>query len=564
MFAQVHNRQNIVSRIPPVHLPQGAMSIPFTYDFPYASQRMPVMAKNIVATSQPLAAQAGLRMLQAGGNAVDAAVAAAITLTVVEPTSNGIGSDAYCILWDGKSLHGLNASGRSPAAWTPDYFSSKYPRLATIPVRGWDSVTVPGAVSQWVELSRKFGKLPFEKLFEAAIGYARDGHMVSPITAVSWARQAEMLKDQPDFVRDFTPRGHAPKAGENWILHGQAGTLEEIAASKGESFYRGGLAAKIAAHAKAGGGAMTEADLAHHRCDWVGTLHMDYRDVRLHEIPPNGQGLAALLALGILENFDLAGYPVDSADSVHLQIEAMKLAFADAHRYIADAAFLDVPVESLLDKQYLAGRAKLIRKDVAGEPAFGIPRHGGTVYLTTADADGMMVSFIQSNYMGFGAGVVVPGTGISMQNRGHGFSLSPGHPNQVGANKRPFQTIIPGFLTDQQNNPLMSFGVMGGHMQPQGHAQMVIRMIDYQQNPQAASDAPRWIVNPDFSIGLEPGFNAQTVEALGKRGHKIAAEEAVNFAFGGAQLIWRMGDAGESGGYVAGSDHRKDGGAVGY
>lgn len=535
------------------------MPQPFNYQFPYASQRMPVMAKNVVATSQPLAAQAGIKMLQSGGNAVDAAIAAAIALTVVEPTSNGIGSDGFCILWDGRELHGLNASGRSPAAWTPDYFARKHPGLATLPVRGWDSVTVPGAVSQWMELSTRFGKLPFEKLFEPAIGYARDGHMVSPITAVSWARQAEMLKDQPDFVRDFTPQGRAPRAGEKWILKGQAATLEEIAASKGESFYRGALAAKIAAHAKAQGGAMTEQDLANHRSDWVGTIHVDYRDVRLHEIPPNGQGLAALLALGMLENFDLPSYPVDSVDSVHLQLEAMKLAFADAHRYIADSAFMDIPVEALLDKQYLAARAKLIRNEIASTPVFGIPQHGGTVYLTAADAGGMMISFIQSNYMGFGSGVVVPDTGVSLQNRGHGFVRTAGHPNEVAPNKRPFQTIIPGFLTDRQNKPLMSFGVMGGHMQPQGHAQMVIRMIDYGQNPQAASDAPRWIVNPDFSIGLEPGFNPQTVEALAKRGHKIAPAEAVNFAFGGAQLIWR----GEHG-YVAGSDHRKDGGAVGY
>ena len=536
------------------------MTQPFTYEFPYPSRRMPVMARNIVATSQPLAAQAGLQMMQAGGNAVDAAIAAAITLTVVEPTSNGIGSDGFCVLWDGKSLHGLNASGRSPAGWTQEYFAEKYPGLATMPVRGWDSVTVPGAVSQWMELSRKFGKLPFERLFVPAIDYARDGFLVSPITAISWARQAEMLTDQPDFRRDFIPRGRAPKAGEKWILRGQAGTLEEIAASNGESFYRGKLAARIAAHAKAGGGVMTEADLAGHRCDWVGTIHMDYRDVRLHEIPPNGQGLAALLALGMLEHFDLASYPVDSADSVHIQLEAMKLAFADAYRYIADPAFMDVPVEALLDKQYLAQRAQLIRPDVALTPAFGVPRHGGTVYLTTADASGMMVSFIQSNYMGFGAGVVVPDTGISMQNRGHGFVRAPGHPNRVAPDKRPFQTIIPGFLTDKHNRPLMSFGVMGGHMQPQGHAQMVTRMIDYQQNPQAASDAPRWIVNADSSIGLEPGFNPQTVEALARRGHRMAAAEAVNFAFGGAQLIWRSGDDG----YVAGSDHRKDGGAAGY
>ncbi|MBL8521463.1 MAG: gamma-glutamyltransferase, partial [Betaproteobacteria bacterium] len=300
--------------------------------FPYPSQRMPVMARNVVASSQPLAVQAGISMLQQGGNAVDAALATAIALTVVEPTSNGIGSDGYAIVWDGTQLHGLNASGRAPAAWTPEYFDQKHRGVATIPERGWDSVTVPGAVSQWVALSEKFGRLPFEALFVPAIHYARDGFHVSPITAESWTRQAGMLRGQPDFVRDFMKDGRAPHAGEKWTFAAQAATLEDIAATRGESFYRGALAAKIAAHAAASGGAMTEADLANHRADWVGTLHTGYRDVRLHEIPPNGQGLAALIALGILRQFDLAGHPVDSADSVHLQLEAMKLAFADVFR----------------------------------------------------------------------------------------------------------------------------------------------------------------------------------------------------------------------------------------
>ncbi|MBL8514353.1 MAG: gamma-glutamyltransferase, partial [Betaproteobacteria bacterium] len=261
--------------------------------FPYPSQRMPVIARNVVASSQPLAVQAGVTMLQQGGNAVDAALATAIALTVVEPTSNGIGSDGYSIVWDGNTLHGLNASGRAPAAWAPEYFNKKHPGIKTIPERGWDSVTVPGAVSHWVALSEKFGKLPFEKLFVPAIRYARQGHHVSPITAESWARQTEMLRGQPDFVRDFTREGRAPRAGEKWIFESQAATLEEIAATRGESFYRGALAKKIAAHAMATGGAMTEADLAAHRADWVGTIHTGYREVRLHEIPPNGQGLAA-------------------------------------------------------------------------------------------------------------------------------------------------------------------------------------------------------------------------------------------------------------------------------
>jgi gamma-glutamyltranspeptidase/glutathione hydrolase len=521
---------------------------------------MPVMANNIVATSQPLAAQAGIAMLQSGGNAVDAGIATAIALTVVEPTSNGIGSDGYAIVWDGAQLHGLNASGRSPAAWTPAYFDKKHANIGTIPERGWDSVTVPGAVSQWVALSQRFGKLPFAALFEPAVRYAHEGHFVSPITAESWARQAAMLQGQPDFIRDFTRDGRTPRAGERWTFEAQARTLESIAESRGDSFYRGALADKIAAHAKACGGSMTTDDLAQHRADWVGTIHADYRNVRLHEIPPNGQGLAALIALGILDQFDLASHAVDSADSVHLQLEAMKLAFADVFAYVADHEHMNTPVAALLDPSYLKTRAASIDMNRAGQPAAGIPKHGGTVYLTTADANGMMVSFIQSNFMGFGSGVVVPGTGISMQNRGACFVRTAGHPNEVGPCKRPFQTIIPGFLTDQANQPLMSFGVMGGHMQPQGHVQMVTRMVDYAQNPQSASDAPRWVVNPDGSVGLEDGFNARVVEELASRGHRIAAAEAINFAFGGAQLIRRLDD----GGYVAGSDHRKDGGAVGF
>ena len=532
--------------------------MPFRYEFPYASQRVPVMASNIVATSQPLATQAGMSMLQQGGNAVDAAIAAAITLTVVEPTSNGIGSDGFSLIWDGDRLHGLNASGRSPAAWTPEYIASKYPSLTTMPVRGIDSVTIPGAVSQWVALSKKFGKLPFESLFAAAIGYARRGHLVSPITAASWARQAQMI-EEPDFKREFVRDGAPLNAGTQWVYEDQATTLEDIAATKGESFYRGRLAEKMVAHSHALGGVHTLADFANHRADWVEPISVGYRDVRLYEIPPNGQGLAALLCLGILEHCNLAQYPVDSLDSIHLQLEAMKLAFADAYRYIADPATMDIDVKQLLDRTYLKSRAALIDMSRAGAPTFGIPTQGGTVYLTTADASGMMVSLIQSNYMGFGAGVVVPGTGISLQNRGHGFVRMPGHPNLVAPNKRPYQTIIPAFLSGADGTPLMSFGVMGGHMQPQGDVQMVTRIRDYGQNPQTASDAPRWIVNADGTIGLEQALEASIGQALQAKGHRLAVAEAVNFAFGGAQLIWRTDS-----GYIAGSDHRKDGHAAGF
>ena len=516
------------------------------------------MASNVVSTSQPLATQAGMSMLQQGGNAVDAAIAAAITLTVVEPTSNGIGSDGFSLVWDGGKLHGLNASGRSPATWTPEYITTKYPALKTMPVRGIDSVTIPGAVSQWVALSEKFGKLPFASLFAPAIGYARNGHLIAPITAHSWARQAEMI-NEPDFQREFVRGGTAPSAGTQWKFADQANTLEDIASTKGESFYRGRLAEKMVAHSRALGGVHSKEDFATHSADWVAPISVDYRDVRLHEIPPNGQGLAALICLGILQHFDLAKYPVDSVESVHLQLEAMKLAFADAYRYIADADAMDISVEQLLDTDYLKSRAALIDMSHAGAPSFGIPTQGGTIYLTTADEGGMMVSLIQSNYMGFGSGVVVPDTGISLQNRGHGFVLQSGHPNCVAPQKRPYQTIIPAFLSGTDGAPLMSFGVMGGHMQPQGHVQMVTRIRDYAQNPQTASDAPRWIVNADGTIGLEEALAASIGDALAALGHRLATAEAVNFAFGGAQLIWRA-----AGGYIAGSDHRKDGHAAGF
>ena len=300
--------------------------IPFSWSNPYAWPRKPLLAQNVVATSQPLAAQAGLQMLAAGGNAVDAILATAITLSLVEPVSNGIGSDAYALVWDGRKLHGLNASGRSPAAWTPDYFCGK----AAMPARGWDTVTVPGAVSAWVEMHGKFGKLPFRKLFEPAIRYGREGFLVSPTIAGQWQAQVENLKDLPGFAAAFLPGGRAPRAGEKFVFKRHAVALEKIAVTKGKAFYRGELAAKLEAAAKKQGGALRASDLAAHRPDWVKPLEIDYRSYTLHEIPPNGQGIVALIALGILGNFDLRSHPVDGADSLHLQIEAVKLAFADA------------------------------------------------------------------------------------------------------------------------------------------------------------------------------------------------------------------------------------------
>ena len=525
----------------------------FTWNFPYAWPRKPLLAANVVATSQPLAAQAGLAMLAAGGNAVDAILATAITLTLVEPVSNGIGSDAYAIVWDGTRLHGLNASGRSPAGWTPEFFAGQ----GGVPVRGWNSVSVPGCVSAWRTLSERFGKLPFATLFERAIAYGRDGFLVSPTIAGQWAAQANELKVQPGFADAFMPGGRTPKAGERFRFPEHAATLEKIAASKGDAFYSGELAAKLEAHAKANDAVMTVADLAAHRCDWVDTLTMDYRGYTVHELPPNGQGIVALMALGILEQFDVASHPVDSPDSVHLQIEAVKLAFADAQAYVSDIDHMPFPPQCMLDRAYLAKRAKLIDMKKAQPFAAGTPPNGGTVYLTAADASGMMVSMIQSNYMGFGSGVVVPGTGISLQNRGATFVLKEGHPNRVGPNKRPYQTIIPGFVT-RDGEPVMSFGVMGGTMQPQGHTQVMVRIADYGQNPQAASDGPRFRWLKGLDVSIEPGFPATTLEELKRRGHNLVTVNDYN-QFGSAQMIWKM-----DGGYFAASDPRRDGQAVGY
>lgn len=527
------------------------VTTPFGWSFPYAWPRKPVLAENVVCTSQPLAAQAGLRMLADGGNAVDAAIATAITLTIVEPVSNGIGSDAFAIVWDGKQLHGLNASGRSPAAWTPEYFGGN-----AIPVVGWNSVTVPGAVSAWTELHAKFGKLAFERLFEPAISYGRNGFLVSPTVAEQWAAQVPLFADQPGFAEAFLPDGRAPKPGERFRFPDHAATLERIAATNGEAFYRGELATKLEAHALANDGVMRASDLAAHRADWVGTIDASYRGYTVHEIPPNGQGIVALIALGILEQFDMPSLPADSADSVHLQIEAVKLAFADAQAHVADIDHMALASEGLLDKGYLQQRAALIDCKRAKPASAGTPR-GGTVYLTAADAAGMMVSMIQSNYMGFGSGVVVPGTGISLQNRGANFAAAQGHPNRVGPNKRPYHTIIPGFVT-KDGAPVMSFGVMGGTMQPQGHVQVLVRIADHGQNPQAACDGPRFRWVHGTQVSCEKGFPQSTLDELRNRGHDLITVDDYN-QFGSCQAIWRL-----DGGYFGASDPRRDGQAAGF
>ena len=525
------------------------------WDFPHLSRRMPVLAANVVGTTQPLAAQAGLRMLLSGGNAIDAALAAAITLTVVEPVMNGIGGDAFALIWHRGKLYGLNASGRAPQAWTSEYFAGR----STMPEIGWGTVTVPGQVAGWAELSKRFGRLPFADLFGPAIHYARDGFPLSPTIARQWADQAPNLKDQPGFAEAFLPGGMTPKPGSIWRFPEQADTLQRIADSEGRDFYEGELAQRMAAFARETGGALTTADLAAHRCDWVDPISMDYRqDYRLHEIPPNGQGIAALMALGMLEHFE-PPRETDPLSMFHLPIEAMKLAFADLHEHVGDPVTMEELTEQLLDKDYLRRRAALIDPGKAVQPAPGLPGQGGTVYLSAADSNGTMVSFIQSNYHGFGSGVVVPGTGIALHNRGRSFSLQENHRNRVGPGRRPMHTIIPGFIT-RKNEPFASFGVMGGNMQAQGHVQMMQQLIDLRRNPQAAVDAPRFRVEAGPRVMLESHTPALVLDNLRARGHKLDPRPVNSLEFGSAQVIQCLSE----GAYIAASDPRRDGQAVGF
>ena len=526
---------------------------------PYRTFRSPVFARNVVATSQPLGA--GLRMLLAGGNAVDAAIAAAAAMAIVEPCSNGLGSDSFAILWDGQRLHGLNSSGVAPAAWNPGYFRKKHGDK--FPLRGWDTVTTPGAVAGWVALSERFGKLPFADLLAPAIELAERGYGVGPVTADKWAKAVPLLQDQPGFAEAFMPRGRAPLPGERFVFKEAAATLRKIAATKGDAFYRGEIAEKLAAHAKANGGSMTVADLDAYRPMWVDTISKDFAGHTVHEIPPNGQGIAALMALGMLDKLDLGRFGPDSLESQHLQIEAMKLAFADTYRWVADAASMtQVTAADLLSDGYLSERAKLIDPKRATHFQHGTPPRGGTIYLTAADESGMMVSLIQSNYMGFGSGIVVPGTGVSLQNRGHGFTLDESHPNVVAPGKRPFHTIIPAFLT-KGGVPVMSFGVMGGNMQPQGHLQTLVRMLTYGQNPQAACDAPRWKVATGLAIDTEVTMDPALMDGLRALGHDMVPTPDAYMDYGSGQFIARL-SADREDGYIAASDSRREGQAVGF
>jgi gamma-glutamyltranspeptidase/glutathione hydrolase len=510
---------------------------------------------------------------------VDAALATAIALTVVQPGSNDIGGDLFAIVWDGSALHGLNASGRAPAALTRDlvlrHVTDDPPSVAlggaqaaaraVVPAFGWLPVTVPGAPAGWRDLHARFGRLPFAELFTDAIGYAEEGYPVSPAVARNW-QQAALVRHPalagPEFAewaRVFTPGGRAPLAGERWRNPDAARTLRLIAGTEAEAFYRGEIAATVAAHAERTGGLITGEDLDKHTSTWVDPIVASYRGYEVWELPPNGQGLAALLALQILD-----GLPGGSLElRLHQQIEAMKLGFADAHAYVADPDVAPAPLDALLSPSYAARRRELVG-DRASEPPPGDPVRGGTVYLCTADADGMMVSLIQSNYMGFGSYVVVPGTGFGLQNRGAGFVLDEHHPNVVGPGKRPYHTIIPAFLT-RGGAPVGPFGVMGGHMQPQGHVQVVLSTVDDGADPQAALDAPRWYWHTGLDVRVEPALvatreGAEAADGLRRRGHEVrVADDATAYGYG--QAIWRLADGA---GYVAGSEPRADGCALGY
>lgn len=528
-------------------------------NYPYASRRFVVHGKRgVVATSQYLAAQAGLDVLKKGGNAVDAAVAAAACLTVVEPCSNGMGGDAFAIVWTGGKLYGLNSSGPAPMALSAEKLRAK--GHIAMPAYGWDAVTVPGIPAAWAALSSRFGRLPLSDSMAPAIQHADEGYAVSPIVAYGWEKAAEKYRDNlpPALAKHwydtFTTDGSAPKSGEVFCLPDHAKTLSEIARTGAESFYRGELAEKIAAFARETGGYINEADLAAFKPEWVQPLCVRYRGHDVWELPPNGHGMIALMALNILEGFD----PFENGEekSLHRQIEAVKLAFSDGLKYIADPAFMYVAPEELLSPQHAAKRRVLI-----GEKAI-VPQPGsfddhGTVYLAAADGEGNMVSYIQSNYMGFGSGLVVPGTGIALHNRGANFSLDPESPNCLVPGKRPYHTIIPGFLT-RDGNPVGPFGVMGGFMQPQGHVQVIVNLLDYGMNPQAALDSPRWRWDDGLSVALEDSFDKNLSDALAKRGHNLCRESSYIGAFGRGQIILRD----ESGVLTAGTEPRADSAAA--
>ncbi len=525
------------------------------HSFPHPSRRQLAYARNgMVAASQPLAAQAGLDILKKGGNAVDAAIAAAACLTVVEPTSNGIGGDAFALVWIRGKLHGLNSSGPAPLGISIEKLKSA--GHTSMPKFGWAPVTVPGIPAAWAALAEKFGKMPLAETLKPAVQYAESGYPVSPVCAYFWDKAFKNYSKnakRPEFANwfeTFAPKGRAPRVGELWKSADHARTLRIIGASGAQSFYTGELAEKIDAFSRASGGFLRREDLAAYEPSWVEPIGINYRGYDIWEIPPNGQGLVALMALNMLKGFDFPESP--DAKTCHRQLEAMKLAFADGLKYITDGKAMRQEAGDFLSERYAAERRALIGPE-AGLPLPGTPPSGGTVYLAAADGEGNMVSFIQSNYMGFGSGLVVPGTGIALQNRGHDFSLDPHAQNRLEGGKRSYHTIIPGFIT-KDGVAVGPFGVMGGYMQPQGHVQAVMNMVDFKLNPQAALDAPRWQWIEGKTVHVESHFSADTAQKLARLGHDVQVQ-LESGSFGRGQIILRA----EDGTLTGGTEGRTDG-----
>ena len=535
----------------------------------FATRSEVIATHGMACTSQPLATQVALDMLKAGGNAIDAAIAANAVLGLVEPTGNGVGGDLFAIVWDAETqrLYGLNASGRSPRSLTLEYFREK--GYEKIPAFGPLSVSVPGCVDGWFELHERFGKMDMDQILKPAISYAREGFPVTELIAYYWAGNARSLSNYPNVSEVYMPGGKAPAKGEIFKNPYLANTLELIAEGGRDAFYRGEIARTIDAFIKEQGGFLSYEDLAGHRSEWVEPLSSNYRGYDVWELPPNGQGIAALQILNILEQFDIATMGFGSSEYIHHFVEAKKLAFEDRAMYYADPAFNQLPVDELISKEYAVKRAGLINPERASRNLdAGEMEHGNTIYLTVADANGNMISLIQSNFRGLGSGMCPPGLGFILQDRGELFTLEEGHYNVYEPGKRPFHTIIPAFIT-KDGQPFMSFGVMGGSMQPQGHAQIVVNMIDFGMNLQEAGDAPR--IRHDGSsqptgskmsdggvVNLESGIPYESIRELMDLGHHVQSSHG---GFGGYQAIMR--DV-KNGVYYGASESRKDGQAAGY
>lgn len=537
----------------------------------FATRTVVMAQRGMACTSHPLSTQAAIDVLRAGGNAIDAAIAANAMEGLVEPHVNGIGGDLFAIVWDAKSqkLYGLNASGRSPYSLTLDEFKKR--GLKHIPSKGPLPVSVPGCVDGWFELHKRFGKMPMPNLLSHAIHYAREGYPVHDEAAFSWGRMVKSFGDLPNVVSTYAPGGKAPERGDIFRNPDLANTLEKIAKGGRDAFYKGDMARTMDAFMKKNGGFLSYRDLAEHTSTWIDPVSTNYRGYDVWELPPNGQGIAVLQLLNILEGYDFSKIPYDSPERIHLFTEAKKLVFEDRAKYYADMDFAKIPVKELISKEYAAKRRMLIdpqraasRVD-AGNPAL---REGDTIYLTVADGEGNMVSLIQSNYRGFGSGMVPDGLGFMFQNRGEMFSLTEGENNTYAPHKRPFHTIIPAFIT-KDGKPYMSFGVMGGGFQPLGHAQIVMNMVDYGMNPQEAGDAPRIDhhgsseptgerMTDSGYITLESGYSYETIRELMKRGHSVRYALG---SYGGYQAI--MFDAVQKV-YHGATESRKDGQAAGF